>query len=387
MDFQTFLDYVTHSNAIRRVRRLQPIGGKGDYISPPTYKSKDKTEDKTIHVFETRRIDDKDIRCVLLDSVQSQANRLEAALTDAINSNNLQLPYLEVDFRNEKGIEDLGVISTLDTPHRIFDAIIRDSQLDEKTFPESDIGIQVNKATIHNARVLFQHSPTTLVFGGWNSTGLSGGSGSRFQRCIVSEIIGINASEDNKKLGSRMDPLEISKHVKITGKNMDWQIDEKGKLSASKINHGNIPPSFDQLGVTVDYALQTTTITFAGLRHLNFPDENGDSVSECNAAAWVVLAALGLVAITEQDKNGYSLRSRCDLAPEDNSDFEIIHNDGKIEKIEITLDESHKLLQDAIINAQTNKLSWETKPIKLLPQNKLVELIKKSREKNIKETE
>ena len=384
MDFQTFLDYVTHSNAIRRVRRLQPIGGKGDYVSPPTYLSEN---GQAIHVFETRRIDDKDVKCVLLDSVQSQANRLEAALTNAINSNNLQLPYLEVDFRNEKGIEDLGVISTLDTPHRIFDAIIRDSQLDEKPFPKSDIGIQVNKATIHNARALFQYSPTTLLFGGWNSTGLSGGSGSRFQRCIVSEIMGMNASHDNKKPGGRMDPLEIGKDVKITGTNTNWQIDEKGKSSASKIIHGNIPPLLKKLGVTVDYALQTTTITFAGLRHLNFSDEHGNSVNETNVSGWVVLAALGLTAITEQDKNGYSLRSRCDLVPENNSDFEIIHNDGKIEKIGITLDESHKLLQDAIVHAQKNKLSWEIKPIKLLPENKLVELIKKSREKNIKEAE
>ena len=68
--------------AIRRLRRLQPAGGEGDKIFPPTYPG-DRREDPPRHVFERRRMDGREIWCVLIDSVQSQANRLEDALLAA----------------------------------------------------------------------------------------------------------------------------------------------------------------------------------------------------------------------------------------------------------------------------------------------------------------
>lgn len=68
----------THS-AIRRRRRLQPAGGVGDKIFPPTYPGEGQNAPPR-HVFERRRIEGRDVVCVLIDSVQSQANRLEEAL-------------------------------------------------------------------------------------------------------------------------------------------------------------------------------------------------------------------------------------------------------------------------------------------------------------------
>ena len=381
VNFDIFIEKVNNASAIRRIQKLQPIGGKGDYIAPPTYKL---DKDKTGHIFETRRIENHDSRCVLLDSVQSQANRLEDSLIKAIKLNRLNIPRLEVNFENE--LKDIGIISTLNAPHRIFDAIIRDSELDSKKFPDTDIGKKVYMANVNNASALFKYSPTTLIFGGWNSTGPKGGSGSRFQRCMVSEIIGVGATEDNQKPGSRLDPLEIEKvENKISGKGYDWIIKDGGKSKPSDINHGNIPPSRVNLGTTVDYALQTTTITFAGLRYLKFPDENMESPNEQNLAGWTVLAALALVAITEQDRNGYCLRSRCDLIVEKSSDFELLNINGEIEKIAVTTDKAHELLKKAIENAKKNGLTWNTEPITLLPQEKLIKLIKLSREKSLKD--
>src|SRR6266536_2800908 len=96
---------VAKDAAIRRVQRLQPVGGPGDKIFPPTYPG-ERTNDPARHVFETRRIDGHDVRCVLIDSVQSQANRLEEALLGALREKrvgkpHVGLPYLTVVFRGQ----------------------------------------------------------------------------------------------------------------------------------------------------------------------------------------------------------------------------------------------------------------------------------------------
>ena len=397
MNIQSFTSTVSNSNAIRRIRKLHPIGGEGSYVSPPTYLNDKNDKKKAVHIFETRRLGGQDVQCVLLDSVQSQANRLEEAVS---KSNSIQTPNVYVDFTECDGIGDLGKISSLEAPHRIFDAIIRDSQWKKKDFLDSEIGKDVGNSTIKNASALFRYSPTTLIFGGWNSTGDRGGNGPRFQRCIVSEIIGVSVptvvnnqetTSRSKKPTSKIDPLEIekvdiwqSKKQKHLWSN-DQQSTDYAKKKPSEVNHGNIAPGILDLGVTMDYALQTTTITLAGLRRLSFPDDKHHIDPERDLAAWTVLGALALCAVTEHDKNGYSLRSRCDLYPDktDGGQFEIITNDGKITREDITHDDATVLLQDAVKGAKKHGLPWDTEPKRLLPQEKLVRLIKRSRSKTI----
>ena len=57
---------------------------------------------------------------------------------------------------------------------------------------------------------MYRYSPTSLLFGLWDSTGPRGGRGSKFQRQYVSEIVGLDAVI-GKKVGSRIDPLQIEK--------------------------------------------------------------------------------------------------------------------------------------------------------------------------------
>ena len=76
--------------AVRLRIRLQPAGDNGAKVSPPTYQG-------GVYATEKRRVVDKDnkakeLPCVLLDSVQSQANRLEQALLDAFRAGKLELP-------------------------------------------------------------------------------------------------------------------------------------------------------------------------------------------------------------------------------------------------------------------------------------------------------
>lgn len=129
--------------AFRSRITLQPAGGKGTKVFPPTYAG-------AVYATEKRRIPKPDsgketevAECVLLDSVQSQANRMEEALQQAIDSERFKkagvaVPLIEVDFtpffpgdeKNEdmRLLDPVGKVSSLQAPHRIADAILRDSQ-------------------------------------------------------------------------------------------------------------------------------------------------------------------------------------------------------------------------------------------------------------------
>jgi CRISPR-associated protein Csb1 len=64
--------------AIRAVTKLMSAGGPGDKVFPPTYVREGKAETK--YAMELRKVDGRDVMTVLLDSVASQANRIEEAL-------------------------------------------------------------------------------------------------------------------------------------------------------------------------------------------------------------------------------------------------------------------------------------------------------------------
>ena len=71
--------------AVRSVSKLQPAGGEGDKVFPPTYQGGQ-------YALERRRIGDDVVDAVLLDSVPSQANRMEQALKRAREGGYSTLP-------------------------------------------------------------------------------------------------------------------------------------------------------------------------------------------------------------------------------------------------------------------------------------------------------
>lgn len=385
--------------AIRLRQRLQSEGDAGDKVFPPTYSG-------GTYCWEQRRIDGKSIPCVLLDSVASQANRLEEALTDAITKFGIDLPRLTVTFDGD--LADIGEISTLAAPHRIFDAILRDSMLNGTPFFKSPLYKALTASNVRNATELFASSPNALLFGCWDSTGAAGGLGNKFARAITSEIIGVNADWGSTQGGVRQDPLGISADAEIAiDANGDWSLVGKsssGKKDRAKgsrpseVNHGNILVSvkdgmWEQVlgdkvvtrelplkgGVTVDYALQITVLSLTGLRRLKFPLATG--VSEAaDRAAQAVLAALGLVAITVNRERGYWLRSRCALVAEGAQDLEIVHADGRTTPLTLDSKQAVELYKQAIADARKIGLPWNAEPIALTPQPKLADLVRKSRE-------
>lgn len=387
---------VREAAAIRRIRKLQPVGGRGDKIYPPTYPGAGKN-DPARHVFEYRRQNDTNVLCVLIDSVQSQANRLEEALKVARleGSGTVKFPVVAVDFSGTD-VGDLGQITSLDAPHRIFDAIIRDSAAGTDKFGDTPEGRKLVSATTRNVRAVYDLSPTTLVFGAWNSTGEGGGLGAKFPRVIVSEVIGVGVATEpasteerpaasGARTGSRIDPLGIRSAVAVYRQpNGDWTLKPtktKGEkeVRPSEVNHSNIAPSVIPLGVSVDYALHTFVLSFSALRRLGFEGLSPDATNAAQAA----LAAIGVTAITALDRTGYFLRSRCEFVAEEDSsaDFELIMPSGRRESVSIGFEDAADLLQEASAMAAKLGIPWRVKDLVLKPQEKLVGLVRQSREK------
>lgn len=394
--------------ALRARTRLQPAGGPGDKVFPPTYNG-------GVYAEEVRRLDGQDLPCVLLDSVQSQANRHEVALEAACDEGAIELPRVAADLRGIDGYSHLAQVTTLGAPHRLADAILRDTQDDKGTpFRNTAPGKALSESHVRNATGLFQWCPHALLFGQWDSTGPKGGNQYKFARAMVSEIVAVNA-KIGVRTSSRIDPLGIPL-IKETiyeakDRNAMWTLDPseakvkeakdakagagkqrdaadasgRGKASAaaepkkygdgkpSSINHGNVTPDIvnvrethpslkkgDALpgGVTMDYALATTVISLAALRRLAFPTP-GAQAPAAHAAARTTLAAMGVLAAALLRRDGFYLRSRGQLVPEGPLEWEVLGDDGSVSG-PYTIDSAGAiaLFQQAVAAARAAGLPW-----------------------------
>lgn len=262
--------------AFRCRRKLQPAGGPGDKVFPPTFAG-------AVYAVEQRRVPghSEPVPCVVLDTVQSQANNMEAALQAALDAGKITIPVIQVDFKNHSPNEDDddegrlkeqvgngGIITSLQVPHRLADAILRDSEFEEKDgkkrpFRSSTIGKALNTASQMDALSVYRYCPTALLFGMWDSTGPKGGLGAKFERAFVSEVVGVNASF-GIKTASRIDPLIAATKGIVLYQHQDpekvWTLDEGraakdksgksiklGKKDPGKVsnaNLGNVTPGF-----------------------------------------------------------------------------------------------------------------------------------------------
>jgi CRISPR-associated protein Csb1 len=380
--------------AIRRVTRMEALGEK---IFPPTYKGGEYATEQR----QTRNADGtmQTVETVLLDSVQSQANRMEMALLRAYDAGRLKMPLLAVNFAGDGTdpiLAEIGRLTALEAPHRLCDAIFRDALYEGQPFRTSGPGERLNAAKAANATVVFELCPTALIFGFWDSTGPRGGLGAKVQRALVSEIVGYQATKDGKRTASRIDPLAIEDNVDIyRTADRGWTFaeaqakksanGEPEKVRPSQINHGNITPDFKDKdgkmnhgGVTLAYAEQQTVLSLAALRRLRFP-VGGAIQSETDLAARTVLATLGLAAICLLDEDGYDLRSRCLLDGKPGTMAFV----GRGEVQEFTLDAGAAagLMAEAAAEAQGLGLPWPEAPLVLEPSPDLSRLVVESRKR------
>jgi CRISPR-associated protein Csb1 len=235
--------------------------------------------------------------------------------------------------------------------------------------------------------------------------------GAKFQRAIVSEIVGIGV-KDGVRTSSRIDPLAIEKRagpifrtadagwttdpqkaIQVDGKPALFGLTKKGdpvphdpskeqdEGRPSKINHGNVTPTITAGGVTIARAQQTTVISLTALRRLRFP-LNGAASSEghVDTLARTALAALGLAAAALTRDESADLRSRCHLVATSPPEWELIDKPGQAPlRFELSGDSAIALLNEAIEAAKAAGLPWDGE-IELQPADDLIELVRRSQE-------
>ena len=428
--------------AIRTRTRLQPAAGEGTKVFPPTHAGGVyATEQRRLPVEgkpgETRVVD-----CVLLDSVQSQANRIEDALQAAIDNKKLDIPLIRVDFTAADLPRQIDApITSLTVPHRLADAILRDSEIENGVlFKDSDYAKQWSSASLANATPIWNLCPTALILGMWGSPERAG-VGNKFARALVSEIVGIDVVY-GVRTGSRIDPLGIVASVQVINEDKgNWRFpsaDEKGAVNPSDIGHSNIPPSFAKYdfsnykgerppnvlrkqsagfklegktldghasvslradysgnetandkdiaasGVTMKYAEHTAVLSLPQLRRLRFPVEkipDGKTQTDVDNAARTALASLALVGLTLSLERGCDLRSRCLLFPDGPLSFELLETPGKPTPISLSSTDAIKIHTRAIDKAIEVGLKWNKEPLVLKPSSKLIRLVRESQER------
>lgn len=339
---------------VRLTTQFDPSGGPGTRVMPPTYPGG--------YVRSQRHVGrDEPVATVLLDSFQSQANRIEEALLIARDDGRIKLPLFEM--RMSAGDWQVRLTS-LDMPHRYADAYLRDSTIDGVKFDKTDIGKAVRIAAPENASPLYRYDPGSLVFGAWNSH--RSGRQPKFARAYKSEVLGIGEVAAIRK-GGRLDPFNLTGAVSWQ-KDGEWDFvvttEKKAGEKLSEIGHGNAL-SGDEApgGVTVEEIRRVGFLSFAALARLRFPDVG----HEAQQAARAALAALALAGDRLAFGGaGVVFRSGCELTVVDD-DLAFEQRGGALDGFELTADAALELFELAVSRAASAGIEMATDTVTIEP--------------------
>ncbi|MEO6629878.1 MAG: type I-U CRISPR-associated RAMP protein Csb1/Cas7u [Aquihabitans sp.] len=347
----------TDDAGIRFTTRFDAAGGPGSRVMPPTYSG-------GTYLTAERLLDEgKPILTVLVDSFQSQANRVEEALLQARDDGRIALPLFELD-------TDVGPwhlrLTSLDMPHRYADAYLRDSTIDGVRFDRTQVGAALRVASPENASALYRHDPVSLVLGAWNSH--RKGRQPRFARAYKSEVLGIDPQREERR-GGRLDPINLTGGVDGTGDG-DWKFTTGGDRKAkgkrlSEIGHGNaLAKDGSPGGFTVAEIRRIGFLSFAALERLRFP---GAADQGAAVAGRATLAALALAGDRLAfDRAGHVFRSGCELTTRfDELAWEM--RGGVTEPLTLDAEGALALFAEAVTTAAEHGLPMESGTIAIEP--------------------
>ena len=373
--------------ALRLRLRLQAAGGPGTKVMPPTYSG----ARGPVYVEEMRVLDGETAFCISLDSVASQANRLEEAIEREVVEGGLTLPTIWVDQK------EYGVNSALSFSHRTFDAWVEDALLEDGSrFGDSDLFHSLAAAKRSDLSRLMTTSPTSILLGAWASRMKNPQGAARLPRILTSELVAVGA-QPGERASSRIDRHHVSAAIPVyRAEGSRFTVDrekaakddkgkprpyaaagEKGKPSA--LGYGNVTPSLAAHGgITMDHALQIATISLPALRECRFPN-GGKPSAERNWAGRLMLAALGVRMLAAQVERGYDLRSGCLLAPEQEPELELVDHLGQtVEHWPVLSVPSSEILSAAIDAGRQQGIEWSANGMSLTASEEQLELLRQS---------
>jgi CRISPR-associated protein Csb1 len=373
---------VANASVIRLSVDLSPLTPDG-LVYPPTYAAIKK--DGLPHIDLRKCWVDGEVRdVVVLDSVQSQANRVEQAILAARQDQRLAYPNIFLSFPDDASEPDYSV---LQLSHRVFDVTLQCATLQSQPFFETETGQRLRASRPSNATALFELAPLTLLLGAWDSHGGGGPQVAKLPRLLTSEIIGLDAKPVNVS-AMKSDPMDIRRNAAElveappgSGHHFELKPEgskEKGK-KPSEFGFGSVPSVDKPRAASISIARQTSLLSCSGLRQLHFPGDKLGMDAERDLSARTVLAALGLYGLLAQNEAGYRLRSRCELVPLAAGRLEVIGRTLQdLTAFELGANEALTLLQEALVNADEHGLRWG-KDLELTADERLAELVRRSR--------
>ena len=312
---------------------LEPAGGLP--VQPPSYDG-----ELEIH---PRHVDGERRDVIELDSVGSSANRLESVLLDLHRSGDYPLPVSSTTVEPEGSPR--VTISTLEMPHRVFDAWLRlsDAEHGEGKFEDSELGRELSLA--HEAALdpLLETSAHDLLFGAWDSHRKGPHGQVRLGRSLTTSLIGLDPIPQ-AQFAARRDPLNLGKASDLP----------KGAKKLSEQGLSSIPPQkrvptpkpgerFESLngGVSITEARYLGFLSFAALRRLGFARYDATQVR-------ILLATLALYALTLRASAGWDIRARCALVPKEGLRLDLVGPRGARETFTLSTDEAKDLFSNAV---------------------------------------
>lgn len=356
--------------AIRVHAEYAPQAGSSAKVSPPTYMS---GRDGRYHLEKRWGDNGDEIDVVVMDSIQSQANRAERALRDEAGS--LGIPHLVM--RAELADRSVTVTS-FDAPHRSRDAYFLDSEQDGTAFDKTEAGTALGSATAEDATAFLRHAPHDLVYGVWDSH-RGKRMPTKFPRVVTSEMLGWHVLR-GKRAATKGDPLNLPGNDKVPF--AEWRPDieaKKGKqaqVDLNKLGHGMIPvpPDDDAGGVSVRRITRTAVISLTALAALRFPGA-GEGVDRPARVALATLALLGdRLAFA---RGGLNLRSGADLVLASER-VEWVRLGAQTEPLDLNVDAARALFVAARDRLAAVGLRWDPKPVMLEPSARLKAIIERT---------
>lgn len=293
---------------------LEPAGGDGDVIFPPTFAPPEDAKDKTPGYV----IDGEGDQSVcLIDSVGSQANRLEPVFKQERYRKLVPQVTITVDGR---------AINLLDAGHRAADALVRSTSLAaelEQAFRDYDKG---------NASPLAKAAPTTLVFGAWDSRATQ----VKAPRLLHSTIRATNVRKLNRaaQYFCALEQEEIQNFLETDLQKQRKLLSKAGFLdSPSGLTHGGILVHGD--------ILRTAILNLTALRALGA--SNGEDQLEVRR----YILGLSLLALCAPIdfflRQGCLLCQRQDRPPA----LQLVHRNGQREGLALALEEAESFARAA----------------------------------------
>lgn len=322
--------------------RLRPVQGARGVFFPPTFAATGRGKsDYQIDSFGPRANDPEGAqkdgfvasRCTV-DSVPSQANRLEARL---LKYSGTSIPRVTITGSRV----GQGSIDLLEVGHRVGDAVVRYSKTtveetvknaegkDEKKPVGSD-GFEKFEAALQayvkgDAAPLAKLAPTSLVFGHWDSrdSATKKSTKSKARRLIRSEIVAFNVQRVTKRsqYWSSIDP-EVSQELEQILKEAKEaaQEDPNTKNPASQLGMTDVPAPESPGGVIAFGPIERTAIiALSGVRALaTFKDLTQAGVTEIDADKTLALRRylFALALASAADPGVWDLREGCILVRE-----------------------------------------------------------------------